>query len=936
MLFFLGAGLATGSGGCFGDPSASTEPAGRAGGTGGGGSAPEAAGGEEKTSSGFGAVTLSEGSPEPTQTASSTLSLQGARNEWLDTYLRLPPAGAPGEAAGRGSRLTVSDLVPGDSTANSGAGGERIPAAVVRLYRVVLLPFDTRAVRSVRERGPGSEETRLPAALIPLEAQPSGASSKEGGGEDKGGAVYVIPPGTQYLYAEVKVPLTAAAGGYTGTLRLSTPRASGGLFGGEREEAASVALRLGVDDLAISDEPTASVYGEVPFDDLRRLFPRQFGAVTVSSMLSRTDARFLLATERMDEIVRLCKAHRLDVGFTQLQPVVKYTPRDGMTFDWSDYDSLVMPWLTGEVMGGGGSGGGEGGGEGLTAFPLPVAELYRGGAMDAGAYVKAVVGHFDQRRVLSRTILPAEIPPDLLAKSGGEAAEKVRQPARLETPARSLEGLRQVAWESFALGRSAAVAGVVSPRASSAEQSEDLSRPVWFYPGEWFGRTGVVPAVGIKWARRAQQDREILDLASRRGASTLAQQVARRATRMGMTRTSVAGDLLTPVMSLGDMAGGRRAWEEGLAMVRTAAVSREPGGGSGGGTMAGTALEDLKSIEEEALARWAVRLDVPLMVPGKVTYSREEGELRVRAEIELADPGAEASVAGVPDGWEDARVSRGEGANSVVVRARINPAKLRYPVDGRSNERGEALPVNGSLTLEAVSGANRLTSRRTVVVPVAALLPSPGTPTIDARLVDWSEEELVQGDKEGLRPMWTRRALQSAGMEEGAGGSGVASGDGKGTRVYARWDADTLYMAFRLEGVSAPASDSPATNFTPEEMGRACGESLVRLRVTPVGEGKELRLLLKPKSATVEASAVGVNGTPPRYAASLDRGVWRAELAIPSQMLGVTPTAGVALGWNFVRHDAETGESSSVAGPVDRDYQEISGLMVMVERAPRR
>jgi hypothetical protein len=154
--------------------------------------------------------------------------------------------------------------------------------------------------------------------------------------------------------------------------------------------------------------------------------------------------------------------------------------------------------------------------------------------------------------------------------------------------------------------------------------------------------------------------------------------------------------------------------------------------------------------------------------------------------------------------------------------------------------------------------------------------------------------------------------------------------------VYARWDADTVYLAFRLDGVTAPGADAAVTNFTPEMNGRAYGETLVRLRISPVGEGKELRLLLKPRTATVEASAVGVSGAPPRYAATVERGVWRAELAIPTAMLGVTPTAGVALAWNLVRHDGETGESSSVAGPVDRDYQEISGLMVMVERAPRR
>jgi len=67
----------------------------------------------------------------------------------------------------------------------------------------------------------------------------------------------------------------------------------------------------------------------------------------------------------------------------------------------------------------------------------------------------------------------------------------------------------------------------------------------------------------------------------------------------------------------------------------------------------------------------------------------------------------------------------------------------------------------------------------------------------------------------------------------------------------------------------------------------------------------------------------------------VEGGVWRAEMRIPAAMLpGVELAAGSAVQMNLVRHDAETGESSSWAGPIDRDYQALRGVLLLAD-APK-
>lgn len=782
------------------------------------------------------------------------LDLQAARNEWVDGVLNVEG----------GRELQISNLTH--------AGGEgNITFDRVRVYVVREVAVELKSVGAVRDSGPSGTEAAIqkaPQALVPLEGK---------------NGVWKLPTGrdaAKLVYIEVKPPVSAAPGLYESTLTLLGKR-------GEEK----LPLRLLLDDLALSEVPDFSLYGQVRWDDLVRLFPETFMGIE-PRLLSRLNARHVVATERLDQIVRLAREHRLDVGFDRLTPTVKYTPREGLQVDWSDYDSVVIPWLTGEI---------DPSREGLSAFPLPIPEEVARGAVRQGDWARAAISHFEQRRLLGKMLLPRGLSESALGQ--GELAEKVRLPGDLvDLPAQSEEGLRQVAWQAFAEGRRAARAGDVAPGVSSPSQPEVANRAVWFYPGDWFGTRGAaVPSIGIKWARRAQQDREIFELARRRGANVLAQTVARRATRIGENVPTFGGDLLTPTIS-------RETWREGLRIVRAAAVARVPG------TQGPTPGMELD--EQESLQRWSVSLDRPLVLPGPLVYQTQSvGETTLQFELDLVDTAAEVRIVRVPDGWKQLDLNRRQAG--VTLTARIDPETIRYPVTRDYDAQGRPLPENGTLLLETVTSPERITARREVLLPVMAVLPAPVAPVLDGKINDWTNDELIHVGP--LVRLLDRPAVQ---------GSATLRA-GTDTNLLAKWDGNHMYLAFRAEGVRADPSSPLKTNFIAQDKGRAWGEDLCRisLRVGP----QTLHLLAKPSGLTVEEGM----GKDIHYATTVNNGTWRGELRIPAPALGFNHYApGQTIEFNLVRHEPSTGESASLAGPIDQDYQPTRALLYLVESTP--
>lgn len=806
----------------------------------------------------------------------SSLSLRGARNEWLDAFLKLTPR----------QGKSYLRLTPPTSASAS------LPD--VKLYRVLSLPFDTRSVASVRAAGPGAPDTRLPTVLIPLESA----------GED-----FLIPENTTLLYLELRAPLTADAATYTGSLALASDRSA-------LASAPTLPLTVAIDDLALSDAASVSLYGEVPYADLERLFPKQFDTAAGGiepRFLSRDNPRHLIAIERMDQIVRLAHDHRLDVGFTRLEPIVKLSPREGTRIDWTDYDNLVFPWLTGEI---------DPSKEGLTAFPLPVPAVVTAGGLSPADYLAIALGHFDDRRLLPRMLLPAELPESALANLPPELTQKIRRPGPPQSlSTQSLEGLRHVAWQAFAEDRNAARAGIVSPATSNPNDPGEASRAVWFYPAEWFGQpaAGVLPSVELKWARRAQQDRELFELAKRRRATDLTQTIAREATRSGQSKPILAADLTAPIAD-------PALWEKGLDLVRSAAALRAPD--------AKPLTDDIKSVEDAAVAQWAHAAHAPTILPIATRYYRQGDQLRVDTTFAIdAPPTAgrvETAITQLPDGWsnESWKTESTESSSEThTLTATLDPTAFRYPPTRAFDAQGRRLGSPGSLILESVTRNDGVRAERETSLPAFYVLASPTPPTLDGSLTDWSDEELIHAGP--LVQMLDRRSVQTS----------ETLPDASETKIYARWDNQNLYLALRIEA-AAPPPPGPSTNFTPESHGRATGQDLIRIQLAPISSPTEtpapLRLLLKPNSLSTESAPPTPNAPQPQYAATLTAGVWRAELTIPITLLAqnaLTPNTPLAL--TLTRHSPTTGESSSLAGPIDTDTQPAPALLLLIDHPPK-
>lgn len=821
-------------------------------------------------------------SPGPTLLIGDRIVSTGARNEWGEAYLRLNGPLAKKESSLKWTGLQWQSSTAEEARPELAALGGTLPWGV-NAYRVVFLESDTRSVPSVRNAGPGSARERQPRALVPLDLKPDGS--------------FRIPPSTELVYLEWRAPLAAEAGRWLGNLQVTS----------RDTKPATVRLEITVQDLALTDAPALTVYGELAWDALIKFWPEQFTRVD-PRLLSRTDPAHAPAINHLDQMVLLARANRVDIGFGRLQPTVKNTPREGLRFDWTEYDSLVLPWLRGELPS-------------MTSgavVALPIADLFRTGGVSPSDYWPNVASHFDQQRVLSQTAAPPGLDTALLGPVG---RERVRQRGGLPSTS-SLEGSRQSTWSAAGQvpeGSSTGLPTVV--QISAADGVGPASPAPWFFPGEMFNARGVVPGIGLKWARRAQQDWELIDLARRRGATRVALTVAQRMTQVGIHLPSVGGDLLTPILSRPD-------WDEGIRIVRDAAAARDPARPSPQPPVeGGDSARDL--AEEEALRRWSARVDRSLAWTTSATASpsTEGGHVPFRIEIEHTEPGAETSLTSLPEAWSN--LTSLPHDTGITVSGTIDPARVRYPVTLNIDPLGRTLPPNGTLAIESVSGPDRLRSQRESILPSALVLRATDAPELDGSLSDWTDAEIIADG--GLVRMLDRVSVQNASTPRSP----------KPTRVLMRWEKDTLFLALRVDAVSPPASNATrtgVTNFVRETDGRAYGEDLVRL-VMKIGD-REVRLLVKPSGVTIEAAPpqpgaanTAADTTTVKYAGAVEAGVWRAELRIPASMLVKGElTADTTLEFNLIRHDPETGESASWAGPLDRDYQPLRGVILLVDR----
>ncbi|HVT88630.1 MAG TPA: hypothetical protein VHD56_07255 [Tepidisphaeraceae bacterium] len=253
-------------------------------------------------------------------------------------------------------------------------------------YQILSMPVDLNRAGYVRQTGLSAETRLLPRALLPLPVNDgrinlSAARDPDNPTDPKARA------GTKavMLWIDLHIPPETPAGSYTGVCDL--------LATGEKAPVASLPVQLTVYDIVMPDERHLNMVGQIDWQNLTRLYPDRFEAVT-PRLVNRTDPRYAQAIRTLDELTKLAQSHRVEAVFPALEPNVKWPGGRPPLVAWEDFDSVVGPWMRGDMFSDKVP---------LSYWPLPACEgLYNYDPKSQHEYWAQTATHFDQNDWLAR------------------------------------------------------------------------------------------------------------------------------------------------------------------------------------------------------------------------------------------------------------------------------------------------------------------------------------------------------------------------------------------------------------------------------------------------------------------------------------------------------------------------------------------------------
>ncbi len=840
---------------------------------------------------------------------------------------------------------------------------QSLPLTSVSAFQIVPMPVNLNRAAVARQTGAAlSSRSSVPRALVPLAMQSGRVDTSR-----------ISSESDVQMWVDVDVLADAKPGIYNVSVDLIDVASD--------ESLATANVRLTVYDFSLPEERHLALASQLNWDDLQRLWPSQFEAIT-PRLLSRDDPRHAAAIKTLDELMALANAHRLNPIASRLQPTVKWPAGSLPQIDWSEYDALVNPWI------------------GSSAYwPLPVPDFLNNfDVASRTAYWRLAAVHFDQNdwlprasvllnptssgRVQSgeqimmsadvaqilaahsriRVTAPLEldqlqlakdessnlIPPASASRLQAVAAPLVSDaPTRSwpsETPRPSLwlrtdqpdvtahvgaasdeQDVRS--WAYLAHLRSAQM--IMWPPALPSHPATEIAEEsefVWFYPGQWFGIDKPVPTLQLKWLRRAEQDFEYLWLARQRGETINPLILSRLICKPVELAPGQPAD---PAYALLTGTSNANTWTELQKIIAESILTRS-----------GSNKLDAQKKNELSIntLRWRQSQEQPLLIPRGINWlwdtlsDRSGSSLDVRVNLDLYNPAADTPDPNtlqwtvMPPGW--------------VVRPQVQPAPplpqfkvRRISVEGRFDleklQAGSRRPIELTFT-------NGYTKRRSTIrlsLPVAMSLRRESRLMIDGSLEDWDPDDALADGP--LVQMLSVPAIQQQALRYATTPS----------QVYSNWSDENFYVGFKLAGAQQTEVKS-MRNFVNYDLRRAWGEDLCQILVQPLyidnSVGPVLHVVCKPGGQWIERKMdprinadpwLPVEGAAVRYASTLDGPVWRGEVAIPWKIID-DPRRGHAtlLRFNFIQHKNATGESASWCGPVDfaRDEQ-MMGLIHLRE-----
>lgn len=854
------------------------------------------------------------------------------------------------------------------------AAAGTIPLSSFGFWQVLPMPIDTNRADFVRHTGASVSTRRVPRALLPLTIQndslnladlrnPDDPANPASHPEEQA----ANPP---IIWIDIQIPPTVPAGRYDGNCELVE----------NGKVTAMSAIQLEVEDFVIPDERHLLMVGQLDWQSLVRLYPEQFKSIADRPrLLNRREPQYAAAIRTLDEIVKQAENHRTEVIIPRLQPSVSWPSGSPPQVDWSDFDSIVSPWLKGQAFADLIP---------LGYWPLPVIDgLDRHDESSRLEYWQNAAGHFDgldwllrssvaiSRRGAGRVDLeesvelsglaarilashprirvtvpleeeqiqlaspayPRHIAPDALSRLLYAAPGLVSVPPLQRLPdgtgvrwlRTDLPGLipylgagadeREVRlWSWLAYLRNAALIQwpSVLPSHSDPAATADPEELVWFYPGSWFKVDHPLPSVQLKWLRRAQQDYEYLWLAKQRGQGTRASELARLITKPVELNPAQRQD---PIYGLMSGAADPAAWTEATNLLSRTVLLSQPG-------------QTIDAAAEKRLAydlnTWRNTQDRPLIL-GRTTdwlYSAPEpgGQPRIGLHlgIDIYNAAERQPVSNklqwgaLPEGWRETRAPL-----DIPKLGTYHVDRFSLPARISSDKIGPA--SRQPLKITFIDGYTSHYYFQHVVAPVAICEHRQGPPPqVDGSLGDWMPEDALHEGK--MVRMYSRPAIQRQELQFAD----------KDSAIYSTWTAANLYLGFRVEGVDSPTAGA-GRSYVDYQLRRVWGEDVCEILIQPVypdnTEGPALHIAAKPLGQLDISRRLdprqnahpwqAFSGADIRYGGNIDdKNIWRGELAIPWEALADNTHPGqkpVMLRFNFSQHQGSTGQSFCWAGPVD-------------------
>jgi hypothetical protein len=853
---------------------------------------------------------------------------------------------------------------------HSESGGETIAIENISVEQILPMPVDVNRAGFVRHTGLAAAQRPLPRALLPMThdrgvvnlstardpADPTSPTSRAAGSREP-----------LLFWVDLHVPPETAPGEYVAQCDL--------LASDSPQPIASVPIKITIYDFLMRDERDLIMTSRLEWEDLRRLYPAEFETVT-PRLINRSDSKYAHSVKVLDSLVRLAQLHRTEVIVPRLQPTAKWPAGRPPQVDWDDLDTLIAPWLSGEMFPDKIP---------LNYWPLPPVDyLDRFDRKSQLQYWSQAAAHFDQKNWLARCPAVLDLPVPGRASTAqalqisADAAQILSAHPQLRVSLPLEEDQIQLAGketDNFIDPAATARLMAASPGIIFAAPLQQWPAKV-AQPAHWL-RTdvpGLVPYVGaggderdvrvwswlatlrkanlIQWGSplpRTSSPTEAADpndlvwfypgswFGVDEPLATVQLKWLRRAQqdyqylwlarqRGEVINAALMARLITkpvkiqpgqspdPLYALLTGTSDPSAWSEAQRLLARVILSREPG----------QAATTQKSDElGQQLLHWSVPQEQALLIARNAEWGSAVGgnpgdnwlSLRVGIDIYNASDGQSD-----PNQLEWTVPPKGWEVVRQPVQIRpLQPYHVdRFAIESRFNLNAIDVEDRTPAEVTFTNGFNKRSSRLQFALPVSASdRHGPGL-KIDGKLDDWDIADAIQNTP--LIRMLNRPALQKQEIQYAQHPS----------TIYTAWADENFYLAFKLAGVQTGALTA-TRNFVDYQFRRAWAEDLAEVLIQPIFAdntvGPILHIVCKPAGHWVERKRdprvysdpwQPFEGSGLRYTATMNSGEWNGEVAIPWKMI-TDKDRGLPklLRFNFVQHTHATGESASWAGPID-------------------